>query len=309
MLNQFLTSKDRQAEVELQKKALNFDWYAQAGPDLQKRLAFANTVYEGIMQQIDETNPIPLIFNVRPGSLGTRIRVKEISGAKVYERAYGEFKRVSRLRASVHTITTMSRALHLEETVEELKAGIVTTSDLIEAGRLAVLRDKIGLMRTTMEAAIGTSSAYATDYGAALSQSELDTEIKAVAATKEVGAILGPMGVLQGITEFAGYDGSTGYAESVKEELHRRGMLGVYRGIPVIAIRNSQDEAYGNVDLWSTTDIWICPADRSFTRFAEEQGATQTSRVQPDDGTFHLYIDYRDGAALWKTAWFRRLYS
>lgn len=297
---------ERKKLVEAQQQDLDFDWYSPRAEDIEKRMAVADTVYQLVTDTLNTVNPLPMLFESATGELGKKIRDYRTYGGRVYERTYGEYKKASPFKREYFTISTSPKTLHWEWPVEDIQAGAVTLPEIAEMSARAILFYKVKLAWDTMKAAVPTTGAYSTDVGASLTQSSLDTVIRAAGDQFEIAGIIGRHVFVSNITTYSGYDHSTGFPESVKEELHRRGMQSIYRGIPVFPLMDMQDEL-ANQSAMDSTTAFIVARNKSFNRYVEVTPLKSVSEVRPSDGTFHLYYDFEDGFALWKPKYVRRL--
>lgn len=309
MNNPFISFKSRAEEVEFQRQALNFNLLSQRPADVERLHLYADTVYQLVIDRVERINPIPYIFDVVQGEPGKKIKIKESWGGEVFERSYGEYKRKTRIERDWHEMSTSPKSVHFETAAEDLKTGVVTTTELAQMAADAIVHHKIKMAWKVLKDAVPTTDAtYSTDTSGDLIYSDLDTEIKDLDDKYEIGLILGRRSFLFPIVTFTGYDNSSGYPEEVKRELHQRGMLDRYRGIPILGLREHKNELTGKVAC-DAGNIFILAANKGWNRFVEVAPVTPTLKTEPEDGTIHFIYDYEDGAAVWKPQFIRRLYN
>jgi hypothetical protein len=300
---------DQQKLVAAQQKDLNFDWYSHRSADQEKLMAVADTVYELVTDTVTAVNPIPYLFDTKSGELGKKIAGIRNYGGKVYERSYGEYKRVSVIKSESFTMTTKAKALHFSVSVEELKAGVITLAELAEMASTAILYNKIKNAWDTLVAACA-GSAYHTDCGTTLTEATVDTVLRTKKDTwGSIAGIWGRNSLLDYTWSFSGVGGSAagGFPETMKEELYRQGMLSVYRGVPIMGIPDFSDEISGTSAISATECFIIASGKKKFNRYCEVTPVTQSTKVEPLDGTFHLVYDFEDGFALWKAKYVHKL--
>lgn len=306
-----LTSEDREEEAGIQRAELGgVNFYAHRGPDFEKVEVFAETIFSNITLLEDKkARPrlVDTMFDVRPGQYGKIYRFRRFFGGKVFERSYGGYKRRSTIRAEHYTLSTYPRSLVIEIAVEDLKAGIITASDIVVILMQAVERHKVGLAWSTWTTALAVGGAFCDDYTGNVSQDELNTVINEVADITDPGVIIARRTLLTPIVSFLGYDATTGYSEKTKEEIHSSGFLGGYSGVTLAPIKSWAEELYDDQAVIPATDILILPKDLSLTRFAEVGGLQRSSRVEQDTSEMIFYVDLEDGAAIFETKYARRL--
>lgn len=300
----------RQSEIEAQMVDLDFDWTSERGADIDKRYAYADTIYQGVKHAVDTTNPLPALFETVRGEAGKKIKAKRHYGGKVYERSYGEYKRVSHFKSKFYTMSTSAKALHIAVSIEELKAGVVTTSELQAEATRAILFHKVSNVWKTLKTALPTSNTALTTNlsSATLIQSALDTAVRDFGDKYQIQGIVGRQKFLWPITNFSGYDGSTGYSEAVKLELYQRGMIGKYKGTDIFSLQDLSDEQYGTSAV-DAGNIFIVGAEKGFNRYVEVTPLTSTNEVSRSTNMFHLYFDFEDGYAIWEPKFMYRLWD
>jgi len=301
-----LTAEQRAREMEIAEKMVDFDWYSKRPADQEKLTQYADTVYDIFYDRLTGTDQVPAIFNYVKGKAGVKIKARRNYGGKVFERSYGEFKRVSHIKTTHYSMTTTPAAVHLDPTVEELRAGIILPSELAEMAVDAIKYHRLKMIWSTLKTALpSTDSDLCTNLGTSITQSDLDTAIDTLGDKAMITAIWGRRPYIGQIFNFSGYDGGTGYPDSVKEELHRRGALNFYKGIPVFLLPEARDEVY-TADATDTGNLFLITNKREYNRFVEVTPPEQKYEVTIQDGRFHLIYDIEDGFAVWETRWMHR---
>ena len=304
----YITSAQREELVKAQQADLNFDWFDQRGASIDKRYAVADTIFEIVKTTVDYTNPIPALFNVQRGEAGKKIKAKRLYGGVVYERSYGEYKKVSMFKNTFYTLTTTPKALHISVPVEELQAGVVTIPELADAAAKAILFHKVNMVWKTLYAATTTSGTNYTNVGASLTQSSLDTAIKTMADRHDLAGLFGRRKFLDPILTYSGYNSGGIYSPAMIDEITARGFLGQYRGVNLYPMQALKDEARA---LTTPTDgvAFLIAKNKDYNRYVEVTPLTTTNKVEQDDGSFHLYFQWEDGFAIWESEYIHRIWD
>lgn len=301
----------RQNEVDAQRADLDFDWYSERRSDIDKRYAYADTIFQNVKMTVETSNPIPALFETVKGEGGKKIKAKRHYGGKVYERSYGEYKRVSAFKLKTYTMTTNQKAMHIAVPIEDLRNGVITTSELVDEAARAILFYKVSTVWSTLKAALPTSLAggeYVTSTATTITQSHIDTAIQNFGDRYKIAGMIGRHKYLWPITTFTGYDGGSGYPESVKQELHARGMTSMYKGVPIVTLQEFKDEMYGGVAA-DAGNIFIVSDEKGFNRYVEVAPLTSTNEVTRSTNMFHLYYEFEDGYAIWEQKFIHRLWD
>jgi hypothetical protein len=272
---------------------------------LAKVDSIAETIYQKVKRGVKMYNAVPQYMDVKKGEIGKTIEAYETLGGKVFNRAYGGYLRVSKLRKEKYTLTTAPAAVHIELPVESLKTGRYTAADVVFAATQAILLYKNRLAFDTFVAAYTTgSTGYVTNANSAsLTDTVLTSAINALADFDvESITILGRYSVLTPISDF------TGYADEALEEIRKKGYLGRYRGADILRLKYVVDEVYGGVPF-DTTSVFLVSNEKSFNRYVEAKPIERQSWIEPKDKTIHWTFDFEDGAAIWKLKYGHRIYN
>lgn len=294
--------KKTQAELrELQREALDFQWFSNRDSSVEKLEAFGNHVYQRVAQEVELYNPLDLFYDMVPGELDTELEFSEVIGyGRVYDWAYGTVRKASSLTQTAWTVRQSPRAMHFRIPVQKLQTGRLMVSDLVSAAAKGILVHKISLGLNVFNANFPALGAFTTDLNnAAIGQNGLDAAIRRIRGVCDIRAIVGSARALFPLDSLAGYD-ALGFDDATKAELHRKGVLGMFRGIPVIRIKDFTDERY-NVNPISNTDIYIVPVtEKARYNVYSEIGSTRPEPPQThqEDQTVSLYWQWEDGAAV-----------
>lgn len=303
----FATLAEKQAYIEAQKKDLDFDWFSHRPADLEKRYAVADTIYQLVSDEVMTENPIPSIFDVQRGEMGKVIKAKRHYGGKVYERSYGEFKKISHFKAKFYTMTTSPKTMHISVPVDELQAGIITIPELAREAAYSILHYKVKVAWDCLVDATQDAANW-TNVGTTLTQTALDGALRTMRDKYELSAIIGRFSLVSLVTTYTGFDYGTGYADAQKAEIYNTGMLGKYMGVPIMPMKEFTDELYDTVAI-DAKNAFIVGQVKSWNRYVEVKSLTQSNETVPSDGTFHMYFDWEDGCSVWESKYLHRLWN
>ncbi len=267
--------------------------------------AIAETIYTRVKRGVKMYNAVPLFMNVVKGQLGKTVEAHEISGGKVYNRSYGGFMRVSRLKHETYTVETRPNAVHIQLTVESLKTGRYSVADVVFAATQAILMYKTRLAFDTFVAAYTTgSTGFVTNASStAITSTVLNGAIDSLADYDvEAITVLGRYSSLTSINDFSGY------SDIALEEVRKQGVLGRYRGADVLRLKYIVDETYDTAPF-ETTSVFLVSNEKNWNRYVEVKPIERSSWLDPADKTMHWVFDFEDGAAIWKLKYGHRIYD
>jgi len=310
LINQLFSAtkegKVKDAELrKMQREALDFDFFSYRDSNRELLEAFGKQVQKKVMDTVEVSNPIDLFFDMADGDLDTELEFQDVTGGRVYDWAYGTVRKVSRLTMETWAVLQTPRAMRFREPVQKLKTGRLLVSDMVNAAAKAILTHKVKTALNAFNASYPTGNTYTTNMASAdLSQASLDTAIRRVRGLTDIRAIVGNYKALFPIEKFTGYETGasypTGYPESAKEEIHRKGLIGNYRGIPIVRLRDFRDDRYNYTPI-AGTDVYLVPVQekKKFNVFVE-YGSTspESPETHQEDQTISIYFYWEDGAAL-----------
>ena len=272
--------------------------------------AIAVKMFEKVKRTVKLKNPIPLMYDVKSGELGKQIEAHEVSGGKVYQRAYGGFMRISGLKHATYTMTTTPQAVHFQIPLEQFKVGRYTMADLTFAAATAILRYKTKLAYDTFVTAYTGGGSYTTDAASgSITAAMVNAAINGLSDQNVSDiTIFGRFSKLTPINDFVGTATVSGYPDSKLEELHKLGLIMQYRGAKVLAVKYDADEVYAT-EAFGTTSIFLLSNEKNFNRYTEVKKMEKSVWIDPKDKTFHFQIDFEDGAAIWKKQFGWRIYD
>ncbi len=285
---------------EAQKEALDFDFYSYKDSNVEKLEAFGSHLYKRVVDEIEVSNPLDLFFDFDNGDLDTEYEQQIVSGGRVYDWAYGATRKRSPIKMEHWTILQTPRQLAYEIEVQKLKTGRLLVNDLVSEAARCILAHKVKTGINAFLASYPTSSDYSINAGDAdITQTVIDTALRPLRGLGKARAIVGHATALYPLTKLLGYDANTGFPESVKEELHRKGNLGQYLGVPIVELLDYQDPYYLDTPIPST-NIWVVPEmSKNFNVYLEYGDISpETPETIQNQQLIVLYWYWEDGAGL-----------
>lgn len=282
-----LSPEDQQAFASLMRET---DWY-----DPKERRAIALKILKYIKEDIVRDNLVSLLVNVEQIPLGATPQWIVREGIKAYVHEPGSYAPRSTVTQRVFTLTTELVSVHPEMNLDQLKTGRYgSIADIRRMSTDELLGRKYAYVWNTL---IGSVASTDTNYGTfastasgAVKKAALDSSISWVndKNTRGAKAIVGRYTAVDWITDL------TGYSENTKYKIETEGLLGVYRGVPIIRLHQYQD-GYG-VDRIDEDEIFIIGNDTG--RMGITQGLEVLDDLNINDKTWHLRIDEQYGVAL-----------
>jgi len=300
---------------KMQIEAFDFDWYSRLDKNVEQLEAFGSFVYKKVHDEITVSNPLDLFYEFDSGTLDSEYEVQFVTGGRVYDWAYGATRRRSPLKMQSWNVLQTPRQMAFEVEIQKLKTGRVLVADMVREAARAILAHKVktgidAFLASYVAGTTNTVNAASADITATVLESAL-RPTRGLAPTK---AIVGHATALYPLTALAGYDASSGYPESAKEELHKKGMIGTYLGVPIVQLMDYTDPFYLDNPI-ATTNVWVVPnSDKQFNTYLEYGEVTpEPPETIQNQQLVALYWYWEDGAGLPTNArmlsYARRIYA
>jgi len=263
--------------------------------DPQQRRAIALKILKYIKEDVMRDDLVGLLVNVERIPLGATPQWIVREGVKAYVHEPGSYAPRSTVTQRVFTLTTELVSVHPEMNLDQLKTGRYgTIADIRRMGTEQLLGRKYAYVWNTL---IGSIASTDTNYGTfastastATKKAALDTALSWVNDKNIRGAkaIVGRYTAVDWISDI------DGFSEKTKFIIESEGLLGSYRGVPIIRLHQYQD-GYG-IDRINEDEIFVIGNDTG------RMGVTQDLEVMDDininDKTWHLRVDEQYGVAL-----------
>jgi hypothetical protein len=256
-------------------------------PAFRKEIAqeISETIYEGFTTE----NMVDLYTTTEYLPRNGRSVIREVRGLKAFHVSRGGYIEESFLHAEVTEIGRDMVGFHLVEHTDRLEEGFAeTAADLVRLGRQRLDAEINKRVLGTVQAAIPSSSPYYTAT-AGLTIAQVNDAIAEVQDSTEEGSIpviVGRATMIRKIEDLLTNGGTyTGFTPETNEDLLKRGVLGVYRGVRLIQLKNYLDE--NKQSYFPGNELWVLGEDLGKTAFF---GMPKTKNFIEDDADYWHYI-------------------
>lgn len=284
------------AEAEINAEAQTMWW------DDKWRAAQAATISTTIYEGFRHENLLPILADVRNVQRGDIIRVEDVRGLDVFWTSHGGRIDESTIFDRAWNLRPDRLGYHVTELNEKMQSGFARSSQLlvnlaVQQMDAAINKRLFGLYQAAIP---GSSSPYYVS-GAGLSLPALDTgivEVKDDAITDDV-AIIGRSTMTQQI--ITQLEDKAGFTPTTNEEM-LQGILGRYRGCPIISLKNYRDSR--GRSIIPGNELIVAAKGAATVGF---WGGLTTQEWSEQGGFYWHNFGYRDvGMALSKKSWVRR---
>ena len=262
---------------------------------------WADKIYEVVNRIVEVEDPIPQLFTVRNQTFNDTHTLLTWRGGTdypwtpgaVFEKSGGEYKSVE-LPMDWHNIA-------VEFPIQQIDAGVITTDAIITN----LARDYILSKKRRAFAALATiapvgGALCTTIAGSTVVATELDPFIRALKNydTPNNMTLWGISSMLDPIMSFVGFDATSGYSDATKRELELMGVVGQYRGVPIIHEMIETD--YMGTNAVPTSDFYLLTGAHKQYRFYTTDASqfSQKSFLEDKTDIMHFVIRWIDGFTL-----------
>ena len=305
MLENFMTPQERAEERERFGRFMDFNWLSDSPDAVARRLEFAETVYDRVLDWLDHTNPIPYLMEVTRGSAGVKKVLHEVKGGKVYPWGPGAFLKRSKFQEVEHTITTAFYQITIAFDSHDLKIGRYLPSDVVKAATERILAQKISIAWNALKTGIPSSdTTNYTSFTTNIGQAALNAGIHKINDLDECDLIVGRHTKLTPVSGFDGY-GTAVLSDKMIDDLARVGIRETYLGCKVLPLKKFYDEAYATNEI-DDDNIWLVPAGKNWAEYHEEIPIETDNWIDHDTKEVVFSYTFKDGAALYKAGYYHR---
>lgn len=274
--------EERQKLFEAANEEARKNW-----DDPRWRAEFAQELTQSILLGFDFETLVDRWIDTERVDFNGRIVVREATGLKAFFMARGGDIELSQLTGETSEVPRDMLGVGVMEHEDRFLTNFAETAQTLRD--LAVRRMDAEVNRrvhTVLAEAIPDGSPfYFTAPG--LSKPALDAAIREVQdASFDDVVIVGRSTMTSQIADFQGFGNET------KEEIRRRGVLGVYRGAPIVTLRNFKDEE--NEPFIPANELWVMGRDTG--KFAFYGGMKNQEWL--DRNWYWQYIARRDTGIL-----------
>lgn len=253
--------------------------------DPQWRRDFAAALTESILLGFDYETLVDRVIDTERTDFNGRVFVRETTGLKAFYMARGGYIEASELTSTVTEVPRDMLGIHVWEFEDKFLNNFAESAQTLRD--LAVQRMDAEVNRrvhTVLAEAVPSGSDYY-ESAAGLSKVTLDQAIREVRDETRGGevTIFGRSTVIDQIMDFDGFGNET------QEEIRQKGVLGVYRGAPLVSWKNYKDEE-GNAYI-PANELWVVAKD--FGKFAFYGGLKSKEYMELDNWYWH-YLARRD---------------
>lgn len=257
--------------------------------DPQWRRDFAADLTESILLGFEYETLIDQWLETERTDFNGRIFVRETTGLKAFYMARGGYIESSQLTSEVSEMPRDMIGVHVWEFEDKFLTNFAESAQSLRD--LAIQRMDAEINRrvhTVLAEAIGSGSPYYAS-AAGLQKATLDAAIRRVRDTSLSGevVIVGRATMVDQIMDFSGYSNET------VEEIRQKGRLGVYRGAPIISLKNWKDE--DGQPFLPANECWVMAKDSGKFAF---YGGLQSKEFTEQDNWYWHYLARRDSGVL-----------
>ena len=273
-------NRERLAIMEAANKDAAENW-----ENPQWRAEFAADLTESILLGFEYETLIDRWIDTERTDFNGRIFVKEAGGLKAYYMARGGYIEASELTSEVSEVPRDMIGVHVWEFEDKFLTNFAESASTLRDLSIQRMDAEINRrVRTVLAEAIPSGSPY---YVATpgLSKPAVDAGISAVrdASRSQEVVIVGRPTMVDQIMNFDGFGNET------REEIQQKGLLGTYRGTPVVSLRNYKDE--DGQPYLPANEMWIMTRDTG--KFAFYGGLKSKEFTELDNWYWH-YLARRD---------------
>jgi len=257
--------------------------------DPQWRRDFAADLTESILLGFEYETLIDRWIDTERTDFNGRIFVREAGGLKAFYMARGGYIEASELTAEVSEVPRDMLGVHVWEFEDKFLTNFAESAQTLRDLSIQRMDAEVNRRVHTVlaEAVPNTSPYYVSTPG--LSKPAVDAAIRAVRDSSRSGdvVITGRPTMVDQIMDFDGFGNET------REEIRQKGVLGNYRGVNIVSLKNYKDED-GTAYL-PANEMWIMARDTG--KFGFFGGLKSKEFMELDNWYWH-YLARRDTGVL-----------
>ncbi len=295
MVDAFGRSDDQRKELRDKLAAVNAEAAANWDNATWRR-EMAQELTETIYWGFEHENLLSLFAQVENAPFDGRVFVKEVRGLQAFWVARGGYIEASTMHAEVVEIPRDTIGFHVYEMEDKLRTSFgETQATLTELGTQRMDAEVNLRVLRLFQAAVPSSSANYIS-GAGLSLAALNTGMREVRDTTLDGtiSIIGRATMTDQIIDLiVGANNGAGFLPETNEQLLRQGVLGIYRGVRIITLKNYLDDQ--DTAFFPANEMYVVGRDAS--KFAFWGGLLSKEFTEEDNWYWH-YLARRDFGGL-----------
>lgn len=273
------------------------------------RYEIAQLVVQLISDQATVSDPTPFFVDTVQGDIRDSYIWQELhqdATLRVVNRALGSKPLAQRLFFKEFGISTSQKEIAVAIPLEDVAAGRITPSLVVERMAAAINRYRVGMILGAVDAGVTAGNdqtgvaGYTTRY-IGLTDANLTHAIDGLQDNSDSPTIFGRhIYVAPAIRAFSGY------SETTKREMEVRGMIGTFRGAPIVTL----------ADEYSRPDSGhVIPADRVYISggkkgaiyMQKDVSYLNYSLIDARTATFETGLRMEEGVLVWKPYAYRMI--
>lgn len=257
--------------------------------DPEWRRDFAADLTESILLGFEYETLIDRWIDTERTDFNGRIFIREAGGLKAFYMARGGYIEASELTAEISEVPRDMIGVHVWEFEDKFLTNFAESAQTLRDLSIKRMDAEINRrVHTVLAEAVPTGSPYflATP---GLSKPAVDSAIAAVRDASDSGevVIVGRPTMVDQIMDFDGFGNET------KEEIRQKGVLGTYRGVNIVSLKNFKDE--DNNPYLPGNEMWIMTRDTGKFAFF---GGLKSKEFDELDNWYWHYLARRDTGVL-----------
>lgn len=278
--------------------------------DRNKLFTTAKYILDTVDTVIEQTDPIPLILDVKPGEPdATKVWVVQVKGGKVFPKVpMPGATEESKFVKTFYSLDRNDWEIVVSASVDDLKAGIITADKFASHIYNARMWRRIRTLWAALDSAFPAGGSYteSIDMSAADAEETFDGVVADVIEYGGAKAIVGPWSAVMKLKLF-----TDSFSNEAKEEFRLRGMIGTYLGIPVIALKSYRDPLYEenalNVNANSLNSIYILSEFPDWGDFRVFKEAEPREETVVKTKEWKMYVEEAYGVGIYMPQYCRRV--
>lgn len=299
MVDPYGRTDDQRKELRDKLDAVNREAAAKwDDPAWRREMAAGMT--ESIYWGFEHENLLSLFAQVENAPFDGRVFVKETRGLRAFWVARGGYIESSTIHSEVVEIPRDTIGFHVYEMEDKLRTNFgETQATLVDLGGQRMDAEVNLRVLRLFQAAVPSSSPYYIS-GAGLNLASLNTAIREIKdqvaspGTSNDVTIFGRATMTdQIVDEILGANNGAGFLPETNEQLLRTGVLGVYRGVRIVTLRNYLDDR--NLSFFPANELYVVSRDAAKFAF---WGGLLSKEYTEDDNWYWHYLARRDFGGL-----------
>ena len=255
----------------------------------QYRAEFAADLTESILLGFDYETLVDRWIDTERTDFNGRIYVREAGGLKAYYMARGGYIEASELTSEISEVPRDMVGVHVWEFEDKFLNNFSESANTLRDLSIQRMDAEINRrVHTVLTEAVPAGSPYYLETPG-LSKPAVDAAISAVRDASRTGqvVIVGRPTMVDQIMDF------DGYGDETKEEIRQKGLLGRYRGVDVVSLKNYKDE--DNQAYIPGNEMWVMSKDVGKFAFF---GGLKSKEFNELDNWYWHYLARRDTGVL-----------